>query len=106
MNSQPNSPQENSNYIPPTPLRCISSSIISGGISTAMYFLTLSIASYFANKPITSTNITVQNISVAIRTLIIGMSALGTAVFAIATLGLMALGIKIIFQQAKTPVTK
>jgi hypothetical protein len=84
---------------PPSVLRCISGSVVAGGIAMGSYFLTASIAQTFANKPITSDNITVLNITVAVRTLVIGISALGTGIFALASLGLMALGIQLLIQQ-------
>jgi hypothetical protein len=42
-----------------------------------------------------------MNIAVAVRTLVLGMSTLATAIFAIATLGLIALGIQLLLQGTK-----
>ncbi|MGK7900857.1 MAG: DUF3082 domain-containing protein [Hormoscilla sp.] len=85
-----------------SPWRCITGAVISGAIATALYFLTTSIAQTFANKPIHSSNPIAQNIGAAVRTLVVGMSTLGTGVFAIATLGLLALAV----QQAIVRLTK
>jgi hypothetical protein len=84
--------------VPPTPQRCFTGALISGGLAYALYLLTHSIATAFANKPLPSGRIAI-NIAVAVRTLVIGMSTLGTAIFAIATLGLIALGIQLLVQK-------
>ncbi|MBD2460938.1 DUF3082 domain-containing protein [Oscillatoria sp. FACHB-1407] len=94
-------PSQDSTYVPPTPLRCFVGASISGAIATALYFLTISIATTFANKPLPSGNATALNIAVAVRTLVVGMSTLGTAIFAIATLGLVALGIQLLFKPSQ-----
>lgn len=84
-----------------SPLRCLSGALISGGIGSTLYFLTLSIARTFASKPIHSDNVTVVNITVAVRTLVVGMSALGTGIFGLVALGLVALAIQLIIQQLR-----
>jgi hypothetical protein len=61
--------------------------------------LTASIAETFASKPIHSTNPTAVNISIAVRTLVTGITTLGTFVFAFAAFGLFCLGIQLIFQR-------
>jgi hypothetical protein len=60
-----------------TPLRCFTGSITAGTFSLLAYRLTISIATNFANRPVTSLNPAVVNISSAVRTLVIGMAALG-----------------------------
>jgi hypothetical protein len=77
--------------------------MIAGGLAFAMYSLTSSIAETFANKPLPSGNYLATNIAVAVRTLVTGMSALGTGIFGIATLGLIALGIQLLVQQMRQP---
>lgn len=84
----------------PSPLRCFLGSIVAGGIATAMYFLTHSIAFFFATRPTHFSNQITYNIAVAVRTLVVGLSTLGTGVFALAALGLLGLGIQIVLQQA------
>ncbi len=99
-------PTENSNVSstdtaqsPPTPLRCLSGALIAGGIAIALYYLTASIAQTFAAKPIHSDNPMVVNIASAVRTLVVGMSALATGIFGLLTLGLVALAVQLLFQQ-------
>ena len=84
---------------PPTPLRCFTGALTAGTFSLLAYRLTLSIATSFANKPVVSDNPAVVNISAAVRTLVIGMVALGAGVFGIAALGLAALGIQLLFKR-------
>jgi len=83
---------------PPTPLRCWTGAAISGAIATALYYLTLSIHSTFANKPLPVGNSLAVSIGSAVRTLVLGMSCLALVTFGIATVGLVALGIQLLFQ--------
>jgi Protein of unknown function (DUF3082) len=83
----------------PTVLRCVTGSLISSVFAFGLYSLTMSIALNFASKPVHSTNITVLKISVAVRTLVVGMVALGTGVFGLAAVGLMLLGLQIGIQK-------
>lgn len=85
--------------------RCLIGSAISSGFALGCYWLMSSIAQAFASKPITSTNPTAINISVAVRTLVVGMAALGTGLFSIVAVGLIALMIQTIIQQLKQPKT-
>ncbi|MDH6060110.1 DUF3082 domain-containing protein [Chrysosporum bergii ANA360D] len=91
-------PQE-PNQVPPTPLRCITGAIFSGGLGYGMYLLMISIATTFANKPIHSDNPIVVNIGSAVRTLVVGVVALGTGIFGIVAIGLLALTIQLLVQQ-------
>jgi hypothetical protein len=84
---------------PPTPLRCFIGALVAGGLGTAAYFLTTSIATTFANKPPTGSALAV-NISIAVRTLVVGTSTLATALFGITALGLVALGIQVMIKGA------
>ncbi|MGD1865765.1 MAG: DUF3082 domain-containing protein [Phormidesmis sp.] len=86
---------------PATPLRCFTGAMTSAGFSLLGYKLTVSIATSFANKPITSDNPIAVNISAAVRTLVTGMAALGAGVFGVAALGLAALGIQLLFKQGE-----
>ncbi|NJK76769.1 MAG: DUF3082 domain-containing protein [Oscillatoriales cyanobacterium RU_3_3] len=83
----------------PTVLRCFIGSLIASAFAFGMYSLTMSIALSFASKPVHSANITVIKIGVAVRTLVVGMAALGTGVFGIAALGLLLLGLQILLQK-------
>ncbi|MBD2180394.1 DUF3082 domain-containing protein [Planktothrix sp. FACHB-1355] len=85
----------------PSPLRCLIGSLIATGMTIGLYFLTSSIAQTFAAKPIQSHNVTVINITVAVRTLVVGISSLATFVFGIIAIGLIALAIQISIQQVK-----
>lgn len=83
----------------PSPLRCLTGALIAGGLAIALYFLTVSIAETFTSKPIHSHNPTVVNIGVAVRTLVMGVSTLATAVCGLVALGLVALAIQVFIQQ-------
>lgn len=85
----------------PSPLRCLSGALISGGFAFALYLLTSSISQTFAGKPIAATNPTAINIAIAVRTLVVGLSALATGIFSLVSVGLVALAIKIAVQQLK-----
>ncbi len=84
---------------PPTILRCAIGSLIAGGFAAALYALTLSIVQTFANAPIHSDNVTAINIAGAVRTLVMGIVALGAGVFAFASLGLMLLALQLLIQK-------
>jgi len=103
-----NQPQEtpsvdSSNQVQATPLRCITGSVISGGFAFATYSLMIAIATTFANKPTHSDNQTVINIASAVRTLVVGIVALGAGIFGLVALGLFALSIQLLIQQLSNP---
>ncbi|MGL5060958.1 MAG: DUF3082 domain-containing protein [Microcoleus sp.] len=100
-NSQSISPAADSLSVKPQPtvLRCFMGSLIASVFACGLYSLTMSIALSFASKPVHSDNITVIKIGVAVRTLVVGMVALGTGVFGIAALGLLLLGLQIGLQK-------
>lgn len=83
---------------PPTPLRCITGATISGGLAFAMYSLMIAIATTFASKPIHSDNQIVINIASAVRTLVVGVVALGMGIFSIVAIGLLALAVQLLIQ--------
>jgi hypothetical protein len=83
----------------PSPLRCLTGALISGGLAIALYSLMTSIAQTFATKPIHSNNPIVVNIAGAVRTLVVGITALATGVFGLVAIGLVALAIQILIQQ-------
>ena len=84
-----------------TPLRCFVSSLISGTMAYGAYSLLHSITQTYATKAITSTNPLVINITTAVRTLVMGIVALATGVFALATVGLFLLGIQLAIQKLR-----
>ncbi len=68
-----------------------------------MYLLMISIATTFASKPIHSDNPIALNIGSAVRTLVVGVVALGTGIFGIVAVGLFALAIQLLVQQFTKP---
>ncbi len=78
-----------------TPLSCIFASSFAGAIAVAIYFLMSSIIETYSDKPVVSDNIFVLKITVAVRTLVIGVAALGTGVFGLVAVGLFLLGIQV-----------
>ncbi|MEO1401130.1 MAG: DUF3082 domain-containing protein [Cyanobacteria bacterium J06635_1] len=84
-----------------SPLRCFTGSLIAGSLSILMYRMMVAIATTFAYKPVTSDNTTVITISTAVRTLVVGIVALGTGVFGIAAVGLLLLGIQVMFAKLR-----
>jgi hypothetical protein len=69
---------------------------MAGTIALLFYKMLTAIATTFANKPVVSDNITVVNLSAAVRTLVLGTIALGTGVFGMAAIGLFLLGLQMI----------
>ena len=100
MSEQDVKQQANSQVqVSPTPLRCLTGMVISGGLGFAMYSLTIAIATSFAHKPIHSDNPAVVNIAAAVRTLVVGVSALATGIFTVVGVGLLALAVQLLVQQ-------
>jgi Protein of unknown function (DUF3082) len=95
MTDQPNTPSL------PTPLNCLIGSIVAAIMTAMMYWMTSKIATTFALSPVNTSSTVAINIGTAVRTLVTGITALGTAVFAIISLGLVALAIKVAVD--KTP---
>lgn len=77
-------------------LRAFTGSLIAGTMALLFYKMLSAIATTFANKPVVSDNITVINLSAAVRTLVLGTIALGTGVFGMAAIGLLLLGLQMI----------
>ncbi len=102
IQNQANQPNPSGKALP-GPLRCLSGSVVAGGLAIALYSLTSAIASNFASKPIQSPNFTVVNITVAVRTLVVGVSALATGIFGLIALGLAALAIQVLFTRSAAP---
>jgi hypothetical protein len=87
----------------PSPWQCWGGSAVAGGITVVLYNMTQAIALSFANKVIHSDNVTTQRISAAVRTLVVGLSALGTGIFGLAALGLLGLGIQLLLRRGDAP---
>ncbi len=86
-------PQPN-NPITASPLRCFFGATLAASLAYFLYWLTTNIAQTFAAKPVVSSNVITLNIAIAVRTLVVGVSTFATFIFALATLGLIALGIQ------------
>ncbi len=86
---------------PPTPLKCFTGALFSGALATAAYYMTLSIHSTFAGKALPTSSPFATNIASAVRTLVLGVSALAMVTLGIATLGLFALGVQLLFQKKR-----
>lgn len=82
-----------------TPLSCFSGAAMAGTLSILCYRMMVAIATTFAAKPVTSDNILVIKISVAVRTLVTGIVALGAGVFGITTVGLLLLGLQLLLKK-------
>lgn len=79
--------------------RAFTGSLIAGTMAMLFYKMLTAIATTFANKPIASENVTAVNLSIAVRTLVLGVIALGTGVFGMAAIGLTLLGIQMIWRR-------
>jgi hypothetical protein len=86
-------------------LRAFTGSLIAGTCGLLFYKMLTAIATSFANKPVTSDNVTVINLSAAVRTLVMGTIALGTGVFGMAAIGLLLLGLQMVWQRARGTAT-
>ena len=84
-----------------TPLRCLFASIMSGAIAFGLYLMLNSIVQTYATKAVTSSNPVVINLTAAVRTMIMGVVALGTGVFGVVAIGIFLLGIQLTFQGLK-----
>lgn len=87
------------------PLSCFFASVVSGGIAVMIYFLMNAIVTTYANKPVVSDSAIVIKITTAVRTLVIGVAALGTGVFALVAVGLFLLGIQVTIKTFASKVT-
>jgi len=85
---------------PTSPWRCFGGVAIAGPMAYLLYRMTLSIAQTLAANPIKSTGAIANNIAVLVRTLVVGMAALATGIFALVALGLLALGVQLLIRSA------
>ena len=84
---------------PTTPLSCFSGSFMAGTLGILCYRMMVAIATTFAAKPVISDKTIVLNISVAVRTLVVGIVSLGAGVFGITCVGLFLLGIQLLVKK-------
>lgn len=94
---------ESSLNAPPTPLRCLLGSIVAGVFSFLAWNLTQSIAVAFAARQITSDNMIVIRISIAVRTLVVGLTTFGAGIFGLAAIGLLGLAIQLLLTKKQSP---
>jgi uncharacterized membrane protein len=98
MSQTPIQPETAQNAEKVTPVRSLVGAAISGAMATVLYFITSNIAESLASKPL-PTGATAINIAVAVRTLVLGVAALGTFVFALVSFGLLALTVQMLLQK-------
>lgn len=84
-----------------TPIKCFGSSVFASLFAYASYILFNSIVQTYATKTIIATNPLVVNITSAVRTLVMGVVALATGVFALVAVGLFLLGIQLTIKSFK-----
>ncbi|ELR99278.1 DUF3082 domain-containing protein [Gloeocapsa sp. PCC 73106] len=82
-----------------TPIQCLVGASVSGPLAIAIFYLMRAIATTFATKPITFTNPVSIQLAIAVRTLVVGVTALGTGVFSMVTIGLILLALQLIIQK-------
>ena len=87
----------------PSPLRSSLGGLIASGMAIALYRVTGAISQGFAQKPLHSDNALVVKISIAVRTLVVGLSILAAFIFAIVAVALVALAIQAAIQKLKQP---
>lgn len=85
----------------PTPLRSSVGAIIASALAIALYRVTGYISQNFAQKPLHSDNDLVVKISIAFRTLIVGLSTLAAFILAIVAVALVALAVQATIHKLK-----
>jgi Protein of unknown function (DUF3082) len=95
------SPPETPAEVQTNPVRCVTGAIISGGLGYALYSVMIAIATNFASKPIHSDNQLVIRLTSAVRTLVVGLVALGAGIFGLVAVGLLALAVQLLVQKLK-----
>ena len=83
----------------PSPLNCLTGALIAGTMSIALYTMTSKIATTFATNPMIQKTNMANNIAAAVRTLVVGSTALGAAIFGIISVGLVGLAIQVAFSK-------
>ncbi|AFY40262.1 hypothetical protein Lepto7376_4133 [[Leptolyngbya] sp. PCC 7376] len=87
------SKQEEIPEVLPSPLRCWTGTAVAGSMSFAAYLVTRNVIINFANNPPTG-NTVAMRIAITVRTLLMGICTMATAVFGMIAIGLLLLGIK------------
>jgi hypothetical protein len=86
-----------------TPLRSLTGALLSATMALLMYQLTTGVIRSFALHPTTTHNQIAINLSVAVRTLVIGLVTMATGIFALVALGLVGLAIQLTLQNLRRP---
>ena len=86
----------------PSPFKCLTGALIAGTMSIAMYTLTSKIATTFATKPMVQKTNMAINIAAALRTLVVGSTALGAVTCGIIAIGLIGLAIQVAFSKPES----
>lgn len=86
--------QPNSTSYGTTVRKAILGAMVAGGLTFPLYRLTTAIIARYAEQPLPNTNQTAATIAVAVRTLVMGMGVLVTAIFAFVAVGLLLLAIQ------------
>jgi Protein of unknown function (DUF3082) len=92
-------PPTDNNPKPLTPLRSLIGAVIAGVMAVLLYRLTTSVVHSFMAHPTSSRNQIVMSLSAAVRTLVIGSMTMGTGIFGLVTLGLVALALKLAYSR-------
>lgn len=91
---------------PLTPLRSLTGAAIAGVMATLMYRLTTAVVASLMAHPTSSPNTIVRNLSAAVRTLVIGTMTMGTGIFSLVAIGLVALALKLAVQRGLPPSSR
>ena len=83
----------------PSPLSCLTGALIAGTLSIGLYTMTSKIATTFATNPMIQKTTMANNIAAALRTLVVGSTALGAATCGIISVGLVGLALQVAFSK-------
>ena len=81
-----------------TPARCFSGSAISGALGFVTYLLSKSIVMTYSTMPLNFNNAMAVRIASTVRTLVMGLTIMATFLFIMVTIGLIALGVKLLLE--------
>lgn len=87
-------------YVLPDPFQTFVGALQAGGIALAMWYLTTNVDGYLSGRPLPS-GYTARNISVTIKTIVVGLCYLGTFVFGANSVGLFGLTLQVLLQPNK-----
>lgn len=87
-------------YVLPDPFQTFVGALQAGGIALAMWYLTTNVDGYLSGRPLPS-GYTARNITVTIKTIVLGLCYLGTFVFGANSVGLFGLTFQVLLQPNK-----